>query len=495
MRFSALAFTLLAAGTALAPTSIAAQDAPAPGSTLSMNDAIAIAQRYNPNVLTASNARRAAAANVRAATGAFLPNISTSLGAQYREGRPQFFAGQAFGSTNDQLATDVSGSASLNLSMASLSDRRAAIAQAEATEADIAGAQLNIRNAVASQFLTALQAQARAVLQDTLLVTTSSQLELARARFQVGSGTQLDVQSAEVANGRQQVAALNAHNQFEIEKVRLFQQMGIDAVPEVKLDNNLPSTPQLALNEVLALARTSNPQLDAARMRQNAARHSQTSARGSYFPSLSMSASISGFTNRYTNTDLLIAGEQASLAASRSSCIRSEEVRAALSLDNRLAQCEMISFTPANEAAIRDAQSRYPFDFTRNPYSLSVGLSLPIFNGFRREQQVAQAAVQRRNSDIEVRNQELRIAAEVNTAFLQFTNAQQSVALQEQNVRTARMALSLAEERYRVGVISLVELVQTRGDYERAETDRITAIYDVQRAFAALEAAAGRPLR
>jgi outer membrane protein len=46
-----------------------------------------------------------------------------------------------------------------------------------------------------------------------------------------------------------------------------------------------------------------------------------------------------------------------------------------------------------------------------------------------------------------------------------------------------------------VGAISIVDLVQARGDYERAETDRITAIYDVQRAFAALENAVGRPIR
>ena len=108
---------------------------------------------------------------------------------------------------------------------------------------------------------------------------------------------------------------------------------------------------------------------------------------------------------------------------------------------------------------------------------------------------MAQATVQQRNAENEVRTQELRVQTDVNTAFLQYNNAQQTVAMQEQNVRTARLALSLAQERYRVGAISLVELVQARGDYERAETDRITAIYDVQRAFAALEAAAGRPLR
>ncbi|MFN9797024.1 MAG: TolC family protein, partial [Gemmatimonas sp.] len=73
--------------------------------------------------------------------------------------------------------------------------------------------------------------------------------------------------------------------------------------------------------------------------------------------------------------------------------------------------------------------------------------------------------------------------------------SRQAATLQEQNVRAARTALELAQERYRVGASSLVELVQARADFERAETDRITAVYDVQRAFAALENAVGRTLR
>jgi outer membrane protein len=271
--------------------------------------------------------------------------------------------------------------------------------------------------------------------------------------------------------------------------------MGVDPVQGIRLDPNLPPAPTLVLADVLKMAHSSNPQLDAARMRHESARHSVSSARSPYFPSLGISAGVNGVTQRYTNTDLLISGEQSGYLSQRAGCIRSEEVRNALGLPNRLAECELIAFGPADEAAIRQAQSQYPFDFTRQPYNLNIQISLPIFNGFRREQQVAQATVQRRNAENEVRTQELRVSADVNTSFLQYTNAQQTVTMQEQNVRTARLALSLAQERYRVGAISLVELVQARGDYERAETDRITAIYDVQRAFAALEAAAGRPLR
>jgi outer membrane protein len=210
---------------------------------------------------------------------------------------------------------------------------------------------------------------------------------------------------------------------------------------------------------------------------------------------LSLQAGVSAFTNRFTNTGLLISQSQASTFSAKASCIRSEEVRDRIGLPNNLAQCNGITFTAAQEDAIRAAQSKYPFDFTRNPYSLSASFSMPIFNGWRREQQIEQASVQRRNAENDVRSQELRITADVTSAYLSLSTAQQTVVLQEQNVRTARTALSLAQERYRVGAISIVDLVQARGDYERAETDRITAIYDVQRAFAALENAVGRPIR
>ncbi|HEY0932020.1 MAG TPA: TolC family protein [Gemmatimonas sp.] len=494
-RTVALAAGLLGSTVPFLAEAQAAPAAPTAGALLTLADALALARRNNPALQTALNARRTASANVRAATGAFLPSLSTRLGGGYREGRQTFFQGQGFGSTNDQLNTDASASANLNLSMAAVNDRRAMKANQAATESDIEATEQRLRNDVTVQYLAALQQQARAQLQDTLLTTTSAQLQLAQARLQVGSGTQLDVQRAEVTHGQQRVAALNARNQAAIEIVRLYQQIGMPPVLETRLDTTLAPTPTLDLQAVLASARSENPSLDAARTRQESARRSVSTARSAYIPTVALSASLSGFTNRFTNTNALIQQGQAGVLSSQASCIRTEEVRARLNLDNRLAQCQALSFTPADEQAIRDSQGKYPFDFTRNPYDLSIAFSLPIFNGFRREQQIEQASVNQRNAQIEVRNQELRISSDVTAAYLQLNTAQQTVVMQEENVRTARTALELAQERYRVGAISIVDLVQARGDYERAATDRITAVYDVQRAFAALENAVGRPLR
>ena len=496
VRLHVLALAIGCAAGVCTPAIVVAQSpSPAQGNLLTLTDALTLARRNNPTLANSVNSRRTAAANVRAANGAFMPNVNTSFGGGYREGRQTFFQGQGFGSTNDQLSTDAGANANLNLSLGALNDRRAVKAEQEATESDIAAAEVSVRNNVITQYLTALQAQANANLQDTLLATTTAQLQLARARLQVGSGTQLDVQRAEVADGQQRVASLRAHNTAQVEVVRLFQQIGLPPVQGTTLDPNLPPAPALELQAVLDMAKRANPALGALKMREESARRQLSSARSGYYPSLSLSAGVSAFTNRFTNTNQLIAQSRTSTLNSRASCIRAEEVRARLQLSNNLAFCETLAFTPVQEQAIRDAQGKYPFDFTRNPYSVSASLSLPLFNGFRREQQIEQAAVQRRNAENNTRGQELRVTADVTAAYLQLNTAQQTVVLQEQNVRTARTALSLAQERYRVGAISIVDLVQARGDYERAETDRITALYDVQRAFAALENAVGRPLR
>ena len=62
-------------------------------------------------------------------------------------------------------------------------------------------------------------------------------------------------------------------------------------------------------------------------------------------------------------------------------------------------------------------------------------------------------------------------------------------------MQSAREALQLAQERYRVGLNSLVDLQAARSDYETAEAGRIDAVFEYHRAYSALESAVGRPLR
>jgi outer membrane protein len=132
---------------------------------------------------------------------------------------------------------------------------------------------------------------------------------------------------------------------------------------------------------------------------------------------------------------------------------------------------------------------------TRAPLEFSAQISLPIFDGFIREQRIEEATATRNDARYRVRQQELQLTADVTSGYRNLITAYQTVRLQEQNSTTAREALALAQERFRVGANTFVDVTQARADYERAETERINAIYDYHKAFAALEAAVGRPLR
>ncbi|MFN0097200.1 MAG: TolC family protein [Gemmatimonadaceae bacterium] len=464
--------------------------------SLTLTEALDVAKRNNPQYLQSINGRTRASAAVRSAYGQLIPSADAGFGASYREGRPQFFGGVAFGATSDIISSNWSLSARSQLSYNTLTSIRRANASLDAAEADVEAALYQLRNSVTAQFLLALQTQARAQLQDTLVAQQRLQLELARARAGVGSGTSLDVKRAEVGLGTQQVAALRARNTAAVARLQLFQQLGVAMPEDVVLQAELPVTaPTQTVSDLLTMARDVNPNMRALRARERVADQGVKAARGDYTPTLSLSASIGGAAQQQSNVDVAIAQAQAQTVSSRANCFTTDSIRTGAGLPGIGAQCSAIQFTPAQAQAIRDGNNNFPFGFTQQPYNLSMNLSLPLFDGFGREQRLQEANAAKSDARYNVRRQELALTADVTSARVTLQAAFEAVTLQAQNAATAREALQLAEERYRVGATTFVDLTTARGEYERAETDRIDAVYEFHRAFAALEAAVGRTLR
>ncbi len=464
--------------------------------TLTIEQAIELARRNNPELQQTLNNRIGAQAAVRSAYGALLPSADASFNLQRQQGGQQIFSGTSLGASSDVNQSSYQIGFGYRLNSATLIAPSLQRANRDAVEADITGATETLRNNVSQQYLTALQAEATADLQVSLVVAAQQELVLAQAREIVGSGTQLDVQRADVALGLQKVQALKARNQVEIEKLRLFQVMGTQQPANVKLVSEFPVTPvRQTLNELLSLAQQQNPSVLALRSRQHVADLNVRREKGEYSPTLTLSTGIGGYTYGFANSNFPVQQAAANLEASRASCIRTEEVRAALGLSNQLAECNAMTFTSADAAAIRDQNARFPFNFTKSPRSVSATLSLPIFDGFAREQRLQEAMANRSDARYQVRAKELALTADVTAAYLTLQTAEKTVALQEQNAAKAKQELKLVQDRYRIGATTYVDLTEARATYERAESDRITAIYDYHKAFAALESAVGHSLR
>jgi outer membrane protein len=496
MRFTVL--VALALASALLPVSAVAQVADTTrGTVLTLDEAIALAQRNNPQHLQLVNDRRAASASVRAAYGALLPSASLSFSSEYRKEGSQPFQGLNFSTASDVYQSSYWLGLQYDISPATFITPKLESARRDAVEADIVGSSHTLRALVKQDYLAALKSEAQAILQDTLTRTAEVQLELARARAAVGSGTQLDVTRAEVALGTQQVAALRARNTAEVDKLRLFERMGVTQPANVRLTSQFAVTaPSISLDEVMRVAREENPSLRAFRSREKVASLDVRRTQSQYLPSLSLSTGWGGYTQQYTNDRFLVEGQRSQVLQGRAQCFTTDSIRQGAGLSPITGFCNNeFQFGPDDEAAIRRENDRFPFDFTRQPFSVQARVSLPLFDGFAREQRVQVAQATRDDARYQVRQHELRLTADVSAAYFTLVTAVRASEVQEQNAAKAREELRLTEERYRVGAATFVELAESRSSFERAEQDRIAAIYDYHQAWAALENAVGRPLR
>jgi outer membrane protein len=175
-------------------------------------------------------------------------------------------------------------------------------------------------------------------------------------------------------------------------------------------------------------------------------------------------------------------------------CLVQDSIRTRVGLASSNCNSRYV-FTDAQAAAIRSSNDQFPFKFERSPLAFTASLSLPVFDNFNREERVQRASVERDVAVYNVKAKELAMTADVTQAYLTLKTSVQTVALQTQNATKAREELSYAEERYKVGASTFLDVVTSRGTYEQALIDRVNSVYDYHKAFAALENAVGRPLR
>jgi outer membrane protein len=114
-------------------------------------------------------------------------------------------------------------------------------------------------------------------------------------------------------------------------------------------------------------------------------------------------------------------------------------------------------------------------------------VSIPVFNGHlfsaRRE-----AALQRAlESDQRLRNEQERIARDVRVAWASANDAYQRIDVTAQFLRQATLAQQLAQGRYDLSLASIVELTQAQLNVTQAEIENLSAKYDYQTQYSALQ--------
>ncbi len=95
----------------------------------------------------------------------------------------------------------------------------------------------------------------------------------------------------------------------------------------------------------------------------------------------------------------------------------------------------------------------------------------------------------------QVREQELALEADLSIGTANVQTAYESALLEERNRELADQQLTLARERYQLGAITFVELVDAQTLLAQAERDRIAAVFAYHDAVTSLEVLVGTSLR
>jgi outer membrane protein len=132
--------------------------------------------------------------------------------------------------------------------------------------------------------------------------------------------------------------------------------------------------------------------------------------------------------------------------------------------------------TPYRNSALGEHYSAAGFNVT-----------VPVFNGGLFSARHAEAAYRAEAADASLRDLENRVARDVTLAWVRVRTAYQRVALTNQLVMQASDALDLAQQRYAMGLSSIVELTQAQLNKTQADIDQASALYDYQAKTSALK--------
>jgi outer membrane protein len=499
--------TLVAQDTTRAqPSDTTAALRPAPAVTLSLAEALGQARSNSPTYRQTLNDAGPAKWGVRNAYGNLLPAITASGDMGYTGTGQSNFGGGLVQPTSAFLTSGYSLGLNWRIDGRALSGPGQQKALQRATDEDIVGAGITLRAEITTQYLNALQAAAQVDVARQQVLRNQDFLRLAKARYDVGQATLLDVRQAEVAKGQSDVALLRARQADNEAKLDLLRRMGVEPpvpVDQIALSDSFPvQRPEFEVAALLTMADEQNPLLRSQRARQTAATWGVRAAKSEFLPTLTFQAGWSGFTQQYTDEDLLLGESLGSAQRQAASCQFDNEVRTALDLGAPQdcfgtfgLNASGTALSDEVAAGIRTSNNVFPFDYTGQPFRASFIVTLPIFSGFGRSLRLSQARAVEQDADELARAQRLQVRSDVQARYIGLQTSYQAIAVQAANRESARDQLRLAQDRYRLGAGTSLEVSDAQNAVSRAEGDYVNSVYDYHKAVAALEAAVGRPLR
>jgi outer membrane protein TolC len=130
----------------------------------------------------------------------------------------------------------------------------------------------------------------------------------------------------------------------------------------------------------------------------------------------------------------------------------------------------------------------------RQQRQVSLGLQWQIFNRFNREQTIALNQVSLDVARAGLEESRRAVAASLTQRVAELEAARLRIDITGRSVSAAQEDLRVQQDRYRLGVSTILDVLTTTEALTQAEVDIVNARFDYLRAKAAIEAIIGRSL-
>lgn len=445
-RLFRLPLAAMAALVALAPVTLAAQlPAAAPARTITLDEALRLAQQNAPALVQARGAMRSNAAQVRRNLATFLPSLNLT-GSSGRSGGVQFFQGELVPYRGDAWSFSNGLSANLELFDGGqrFADLRAARARVDASEASEVAQRFNTALNVKQQFYNVIAARESETAARQQLEQAQQQLAVSVARVRAGAATKSDSLRTAIQVGNARLQVLTAQNNINVANAALTRLVGTTFVVTADSVSSLEDVSFQVDSATLAGLVVEAPAIRQAQADLSAAKASVKSAKTAWLPSISASYSFSSSASApgFETGKLVLLGDS----------------------DNP------------------------------NSKRLNFNFSYPLFNQLQRETAITTAQVSERNAEASLRDSRLAAQQTLTQTLGALRLAQERIAIQQASVVAGEEDLRVQTERYQLGAATLLDVLTSQTTLNQSRVALIQARLDARVAKAQLEALVGRDL-
>lgn len=398
---------------------------------ITVDEAVEIALRRNPTLLQAYSSIEMAEHNRLSAFGSLLPSLNMSFG--YSNSSTGRLDPLGEGIVATSYSTQLSASYNLFNGWSRFTDLKGARLGVVEQNARYREAEFRVTQQVKQAYAATVAARELVAVEERRVQRAADQLEFVRQQLELGRATRSDSLRSQVDLNNARLALLNAENTARTTTFRLTEVVGSETLVGPTAEAELAATPiSFTRDELFTMADVTAPALQAATAAVEAADAAISSASSSYLPSISLGGGW-GWSNQ--------------------------------------------EFPPSNRS-----------------WSFSLRGSYPLFNGFQRETQVFRARSQADQARQAERAAQLNLSAALDEAFASAQSALAGVDLAVQNVELSEESLRVVQERYGLGLATILDLQDAQITLTQAEVDLVNRRFDYEVGVAVIEALLGRRL-